>query len=546
MNSIFQSNPKAPNAVDAVLSGDGPQRSSLVWTPPDVLRLTAALGSDWRLLVIWPLAALLAAVVYLIASNPTYTVGAQLMLRPGAELAMPATVSVQTNQPNMGMMTRLEDVTAEVQIMKDPALVQAVVTQLGEDFFFGDDPPQGFFQTVKYYVKSTVAWIKASVRGVLVWIGLLKDLSRSDMVQLMLQRSLEVTHVTRSDMVELSLAYPDPVAGERVLQTFLEVYQTRRTEIFRDQRLPDYFTGRLAEIETRLRETEDRYRETRASLKAWSVVDQRQIAVQRHENLVDQLAIAGVERRETEVRLQEIGRLLAEAPEQVAASTVDSVNPVMADLHRQRIKVKLDLAVERRLRGEGSAQALVLAQQLTELEAFILAEPARVAGDAIMEANPLRERLLSDQSDAEVRLATLRERAATLTAELETLEARLNEVDTAAVDLARMERDLVQLRASQDRFLRGQQEAQIAADLSEARISNLIVVAHPKAGVAPEKPRVSRVLMVVTMGALMVVMGWILLKDALHPRVRSNADIRGVIGPDVIVRAAGERPRGLV
>lgn len=541
MNSSFHPHSTETATVEIAPTDETVARSSLVWTPPDVLRLAAALGSDWRLIVIWPLVALLAAVVYLIASNPTYTIGTQLMLRPGAELAMPATVSVQTNQPNMGVMTRIEDVTAEVQIMRDPALVHAVVMQLGENFFFEDDPPQGFFQTVKYHAKAIVAWIKSSLRGVLVWIGLLNDLSRTDMAELMLQQSLEVTHVTRSDMLELSLAYPDPLAGEQILQTFLAVYQARRAEIYRDQRLPDYFAGKLSEIETRLRATEERYRETRARLKAWSVVDQQQMAVQRHENLVAALSTAGLELRETEVKLQEIGRLLAATPDRVAASRVDSMNPVMSDLHRQRIKVQLDLAVERRLHGEGSAQGLVLAQQLAELDAFILAEPARVAGDSVTAMNPLHERLLSDRSDAELRLATLRERAATQQAEIDALEARLNDVDTAAVDLARMERELVLLRASQDRFLRGQQEAQIASDLSEARISNLIVVAAPKAGVAPDKPRVSRVLMVVMVGALMLVIGWILLKETLHPRVRSNADIRGVIGPDVIVRAAGER-----
>lgn len=539
MNSAFQKRRSEQTAFDT-----NPPRAtpaSLTWTPPDVLRLMAALGGAWRQILLWPLVALVAAVIYLIASNPTYTISAQLMLRPGAELATPATVSVQTNQPNSGGMTRIEDVTAEVQIIKDPALVHAVVAELGEDFFFGDDPPQGFFQTVKHYAKASVAWLKSSARGVLVWIGLLKDLSRDDMAELMLQRALEVTQVTRSDIVELSLAYPDPVAGKVVLDTFLARYQARRAEIYRDTRLPDYFTGQLDGIATRLHETEDRYRDTRARLKAWSVEEQRTITVQRREKLVEALALAAVETQETEARLAEIDRLLAEAPDQVESSLAESTNPVVTDLHRQRIKLQLDLAVERRLRGEGSAQGLVLAQQLAEVDRFLDSEPARVAGDSITQANPIRDRLLADQSDSALKLATLRERSAAQRAELAQLEDRLHEVDAAAVDLARMERDLAQLRASQDRFQRGLQEARIATDLSEARISNLVVLAEPKAGLAPDKPRVSRVLMVVLVGALVMVMGWILLQDALHPRLRANGDIRAIVGPDVIVRAAGER-----
>ncbi len=519
----------------------GGSRTSVIWNPPDFMRLLSALGSRWKTLVTVPVLAVLAAAVYLIASNPTYTVGAQLMLRPGAELAMPATVSVQTNQPNSGGFTRLEDVTAEVQIMKDPALVATATAALGEDFFFGEAPPQTLFQTLKSYAKGAVSDLKAAARGALVSIGLLPELSRMDLVELMLQKSLTINHVTRSDMIEVSLAYPDPVAGEKVLQTFLDAYLARRNEIYADRRVPEYFAAELAVIEGRLVETEDQYRNTRASLKAWSIEEQRDIGVGRREKLIENISSAGTEIAETEARLAGIDAVLKGLPERIESSVAETVNPVVSDLHLQKIKLALDLEVERRLRGEASPQALVLAKQLTELEKFIGAEPQRMAGDLITIANPQREKLLADKTEGELKVATLRKRAETMSVELAALEARLHEVDSAAVDLSRMERTLAQLRDSQQRFARGQEEAQIAANLRDARISNLIVVAQPKAGVAPDKPRVSRVLLIVLMGAMIASAGWILVEDALHPSVRSNADIHKLTGDGVIIRAADEQ-----
>ncbi|MGB8815070.1 MAG: Wzz/FepE/Etk N-terminal domain-containing protein [Paracoccaceae bacterium] len=512
----------------------------VVWTPPDVLRLLAVLGNNLKLLMLTPLVAVLATVIYLLATSPTYTVGAQLMLRPGLEMTPPATISVQSNQPSGSVATRIEDVTAEVQIMKDPALVHEVAMTLGEDFFFGEDPPVTFMQKVKSVVKHTISGTKAALRGALVKIGLLPKLSRMDLIEIVLQRSIEISPVTRSDIIELSLAFPDPRAGEEVLRTFIAVHTARRDAIFRDTRIPDYFDAELKKIEAALSKSEEVYRTTRATLKGWSIDDQRTLGVERRESLLQMIGDTSTEAAVMTARIADIDRQLSDLPARIPSSINELPNPMLNELSLRRVDLQLKLEAERRLTGSRAAQAQNLEEQLATLDGIIAGQPSRVTGDAVTVTNPLHDSMVGARADAELQRAALHQRLETLNQELAKTEARLQGIDTASVQLARMERDLIQLRASQDRFQRGREEARIAADIAGARISNLTVVAQPQAGIAPDKPRVFRLLLIAAIGALMAATGALLLQDALRPRVRGNSDISTLTGGKVIVRAVAE------
>jgi uncharacterized protein involved in exopolysaccharide biosynthesis len=325
-----------------------------------------------------------------------------------------------------------------------------------------------------------------------------------------------------------------------VLNTFLKAYQRRRESIFTDTRAPDYFDQRLAVLGRDLAQAEEDYRAARDRLKAWSVNDQRDIIVTRRENLVQMIADTDMELAAIETQIGAIDGQVATLPERQPSSVSDLANPMRNELVLRRVDAELKLEAERRTGGSRTTQAKNLEDQLALLDNMLAKAPDRVTGEVISVASPLRESLAEQRASAEVEHATLLQRLGTLRDERLEVETRLSEIDQASVVLARMERELTQLRSSEDRFRRGRDDTRIAAELSSARISNLTVVAEPRAGIAPVRPRPLRILMMAAVGSIVVMAGMVLLIDALMPRVRSDSDLIKVAGNGLLVRALPE------
>lgn len=517
--------------------------AQVVWNPPDVLKLLTALISRWPWILIAPLVGIAATICYLLMANPTYEIGAQLMVRFGHELAAPATLSTQPGQQVVPVSKRPEDTTAEVQIMKDPKLVREVVESLGEDYFYGEDVPVTFVQKMKHFAKMSVRNTKELARNILVWIGVLPELTKLDNVVMALQYYISIEHVTRSDIVELKLSYPDPRAGEEILRRFIAAYLAKREQIYRDRQITTFFAGELDKINKALVSAEESYSADRQKLATWSVDEQRALAVQRREKLLRDLQDAQSSIQVTTEQIAELERELTDLPEWVSSSMSQKSNALREALELKRFELKLQAEAEGRRTGTRSSQVQSLTQQIKNLEEYLAGEPARVRGEDVTVPNPLREAILRERSDARLLVATTRKKAETLSHDLAQITAELEALEEAGLTLTRKQRDVERLRLTQQRFQQGNDEARITSEIAAAQISNVAVIAEPMAGVAPATPRVLRLLVMAIGLSVVAACGLILLFDTLRPKIRSNNDILGLVEGGTIVQAVGESGR---
>ncbi len=533
----------AEHAVSPGKGNDAAQPSRHLWTPPDAFRILSALSNNAVWLLIAPILALALTVLYIQISNPSYEIGAQVMVRFGQELAAPPTVSAQSRQQVVPISKRLEDTTAEVQIMKDPELVRLVVEDLGVDFFYAEPEPVTLLQKIKRALSHIVRDIKEGIRSFMVRIGVLPELSRKDRVILYLQSALSIEHVSRSDVIELKLKYPDPELGEEILRRFLKHYFEKREKIYRDDMISAFFAGEIEPIEQALKAAEDEYRATRESLRAWSVEDQRSLRVRRHEALSQELGDTLSAIASAKARLREIEEALARTPEFVPSLSSRHANPMRDQLELKLIDLELQLDSDKRRFGEKSQQVLGLMRKIEELKGRLATEPEIVQNEVVTKSNPLREALKKEKLDTELMISGSEVHAENLRAELAGLEQKLGELDGAGLALMRKLRDVERLRRKYERYQDGLDEARIASAISEANISNVVVIADPDGGVAPVKPRVFRLFVVAILFSLIAASGLILLIDSLRPKIRSNRDIVDQVGERTIVRAVAEKGR---
>ena len=553
MKAIFQH--KDPNRKNTKIplpkgdaSGSTPQEhansmAKNLWTPPDAFRLLTALMSHAIWLVLAPVVAILLTILYVQISNPTYEIGTQIMVRFGQELAAPATVSTQTGQQVIPISKRLEDTTAEVQIMKDPLLIRQVAEELGEDFFYASPEPVTWLQKIKHSVSKFVRNTKEGIRNAMVKIGVLPRLSKMDRVILFLQSSLSVEHVTRSDVIEVKLSYPDPDLGEEILRRFIAKYFEKRELIFRNDLIPEFFNEELTPIKAELKSAEDDYSEAQNRLKAWSVDDQRRLRVQRREELSQQLETTLSTLTVAQERLNRIEQALSQLQEFVPSSLSQHSNPIREELELRLIELELQLGFDIRKFGDKSQQVLGLQKKIEELRAYISDQPQLTRNEDVKKTNPLREAFLAQKLDTELLISTSEVHSQTLRSELARLEKELSDIDGAGLLLVRKLREVERLRRKYDRYQKGLDEARITDAISKASISNVVVIAEPKGGIAPVKPRVTRLLAVAVLFSLALASGLILLIDSLRPKIRNNRDLADCVENGVIVRAIAEKGR---
>jgi uncharacterized protein involved in exopolysaccharide biosynthesis len=521
-----------------------PQMRGGIWTPPDVMRLLAVLAQNLGWLALSAAAGLLATIGWLLITSPTYEIGAQVMVRVGTEMAAPATVSASGTRQIIPMSMRIEDITAEVQIMKDPALVRETVASLGEDFFFGEDPAVTLLQRLKKLVKDAVSDTKEAVRNALVKVGLLPELAPLDRVVLLLQTVLSIEPVTRSDVIELTLLYPDPGAGEAVLRRFLDIYLAKRRDIFLDGRVSDFFAAEVASVDARLLAAEDDLAAFLRDNQAWQIASQIDLAVAGRAALRQDLDAARTTLAVEEERLRQIEADIAGQEAFEPASSSTRRNQVRDELRLKLVELQLEVDAETARSGPRSQQVQSLTDQIARLREIIAAEPERIDDSTVQAANPLLQSLRARQTETRTTLATTLARIDTLTARIAEVEADLERMQRMAALLARKQQDLDRLRVERQAYRQALEEARVAAAVSEARLSNVVVFAEPQGGVAPAKPRLSRTVMIGLVLSLMAASGVILIVDALRPRVRDNADLARLAGPQVMVRAVADARRG--
>jgi uncharacterized protein involved in exopolysaccharide biosynthesis len=509
----------------------------VIWKPPDVFRLLAALAQRLTWLIIAPIIGLGATVGYLLYNGPTYDISALLMVRVGPELAAPATVAPTKNQTMMPIAKTIEDITGEVQIMSNPAIVEQAVEELGVDFFYGEDNAVTFLQKVKKAVKDAIKFIKEGVRGLLIKIGLLPELTKLEMATVLLQRNLSIEHVTRSDVIQLSIGYPDPYLGEAFLAKFIEIYLKQRAEVYDDDRIAGLFERELNAIARELTSAEESYTMLSEENAGWSIEDQRRMVVERREalraDLDDAISTANV----AKVKVAEIDSQLAGLPLLEESSSSTARSNLFDQLRFKEIELVLELEAERNLSGIRSQRVQVLEQQLAQLQATLADVPTYVEDTNVKSVNPLRKSLEIQRADAVLLSEETQKRIEDLGHRVKRVEAELRDIDRASLELARKTRQIERLRTSEIAFQEAMDDARITDLVSAASISNVVIISQPQGSIAPVKPRVLRTFLIAIVFSIIAASGVILVIDAMRPKVRSNTDILAFTDDPTIVRA---------
>ena len=523
---------EAPARMDRM-----PPRSSAVilnWRPPELLRLLAVLWQRWWFIAAMLIAGLAASVGYAMYTGPSYEVGAQIMLQYGPELTPPATASTRADQQPPAPLKRIEDATAEVQILKDPNISLDVVNSLGEDFFYTETEPKTFFQAMKRAVRSVIKSAKILVEETVIALGLRPRLSRLEKAALLVQSEIDIQLINRSEVIELKMFYPERELGVAVLQRYIDAYLARREKVFRNRRIGNFFDTEAKAIKEELNTQEAELIAIRETGGGWRIDTQQQQLVERRNNLLSDKANIDVQMASLRAQLDALNAKIESLPQTIVSSVTNEPNPLLDSLNLRRIELKSQLGSMLRRFGGTAAETEEIKRQLEELDQAIAEAPIMRISVQVVTTNATRDALEREVIGVEQQMISLSGKIEEEDKAIHAVETELKRQENLGLVLRNKEREVDRLRKRYDLYLAGVDQSRIAGEVAAASIFNVSIIAAPSAGLLPASPKLMRLLLVGALLGLAGAIGLLLSFEAVWPRIRSDSDIEDKL-PGVIV-----------
>ncbi|MFO1208209.1 MAG: hypothetical protein U1E40_03200 [Amaricoccus sp.] len=467
--------------------------------------------ADLRFLVRkWALEFLLAVAAILVASllyimlfrGPLFESEARLFVRLSQEQAPPRTLVSMDNATVLTPGT--SDVTSEIDLLLNADLVDRVIETAGLEDALNAPPPPAVtpMQKLKALYKRTSAAVGNLVDTVAYALGVKVRLTTHEALVRQIRSSIGVQNTRGSNVVVLTVRWPDRAVPQALLQQYLDAYTQFRLQAL-EERDDGFFAQQRTEREAHLADVEGQIRDLRTMGGIENLDSQRDL-------LLAELDQARTAERNATDSLHSINARIAalharEAPGGPLVLSNLPENPALKLLDERSVELSVErdrMAQLPHLDGHDLAALDATLASLTEAT-------VRATGD-------YSDQISREREAAAARVGDARKRLATLAGE----EAQWNSLQ--------LERRL-SVSALEDTAKR-LAEAQNARELRRERLSNVTVIQQPSQAALASGVRNVTVLAVGVAFALLAASAWVTLREFLDDRLWRSGDVAGLGG----------------
>ncbi len=440
--------------------------------------------------------------------TPRYVSVAQVMIDPRQNQV------VDIQSVISGLPQDLETIESEIEIIKSRRLAENVIKRLR----LYDDPEfnpglrktaewRKYLQISRYLPDSILEMIQPPQKSVL------SEEQKQDRLRVQIVNSflahLDIDRKGRSRVIEIRYESEQAGLSTRIANTLADVYIVDQLEAKFEatKRATEWLNERVSKLRKAVTDSEravETYRKQSGLLRGRGVT----LATQQISELNSQLIVARTKRAEAEARLSQVLNLLR------TSGGVDSAAEVLSSPLIQR------------LRGQ-EAQTLRRAAELSQ--EFGDKHPKMI--NARAELADLRKKIKSEVDKIvqnlrnEVGVALARER--TLKSNLDSLEARVGNLNTSEVQLRALEREAEANRALYKTFLSRFKETGQQAEIQQA---DARIISRADVPTAPAFPKKNLLYAVAFAGASLLGMMLIFLIEKLDRGFRSMTQIETSTG----------------
>ena len=348
--------------------------------------------------------------------------------------------------------------------------------------------------------------------------------ARAERAARKLAKRLDVQPIKKSNLIAVSYDAPDPQLAAHVLQSLASTYLEKHMEVHRPRGQLYFFDQQTGESRRQLEEAKKKLVDFTESRGVVMAGQQRDLALQRVDELEASYQETQVKMSETEHRVQELYAQLIKLPERSTTLVRTADNPELLralkssllDLELKRTQLLTKFEPNHRLVQE-------VEQQILQAKAAITAERLTPVRDETTDQNPNYEWAKAEMQKAQVEMKGLEAREATTHARLtiyRTLAHQLGEDAIVQDDLTSSE------KAAQENYLlyvKKREEARMGDALDEGGIVNVAIAEQPVVPALPVWPA-GAVVLVGFAAALTSGTAAAFAADYLDPALRTPED----------------------
>jgi uncharacterized protein involved in exopolysaccharide biosynthesis len=472
----------------------------------------------WEFLAVFGTTVLAALAYIMLFRDPVFVSEARLFVRLSQEQTAPRTLVTQQGTTLLTPAT--SDVTSEIDLFLTTDLAFEVIdaARLLDAINTQPPPPETLSGRLKAAYRTASDKLRNAMDEAAYALGVKVRLSPREALLRQLQMSLGVQNSQGSNVVVVSMRWPDREVPKLLLQHYLDAFYKFRLDAFRSSDA-EYFERQMLVSRERMRTIEGRIADLRAVSGIDDVTVQRGILIDAREQARRAFRTAELDLERVRARIAALGARGGASAPLVLADLPE--NPILRLLDERSIALR-----EERLR----------IQSLPSLDGASLS-----ALDQSFEL--LSASTIQSIRDYEARLAT---DLAAAGQEIETLDTRLAALATNEVEWNMLQAELTLAAENYEDNARRLSADRSSDDLRAERISNVVVIQRPTEPSLATGTRNAVVLTVGAVFALLLAASWVVLREALDSRVWRAEDLSGLSGLKLLgmTRAPGRR-RGI-
>jgi uncharacterized protein involved in exopolysaccharide biosynthesis len=424
---------------------------------------------------------------------------------------------------------RKEGVNSEVQILTSPSLIAETVDKFGPDAFaFQPVPPATLLQAVRYYIKSAVRWVKGRGDEMLIALNLKKKLSERDAAIQMLQDDIVVEPEKDSDVITVSLKFPDPQMCEQIINNLLQLYLDRHMNAWRSPAAKGFFGEQLVEYKQRLDELQNVRDRVKSKWNLSAINEQRSLLLKEVNDLNAQIESNNAEMAGFDSQQSMMANRMSALPEQVNAGQVQVQNPSIQSINERIIALQLERAKLNSRYLPDAEPVKKVEDEIRDLQAVLGGEKPTLVGSTTSEINPVRQNFTDGIEQNRVKIVGLEAKNRKLQADAARFNAELRALNSGEDELDSVDRDYKIAQENYTDYSKRVEEGRISDELDTARVSNISILSPASVSLEPVYPRKLLLLGVALGLGLVLGIAVALLLEYMDDSIRKPQDIAAI------------------
>lgn len=357
-----------------------------------------------------------------------------------------------------------------------------------------------------------------------------------------LAKSLVIEPVKKASIIEITYTSDSPDKAAAVLRKLRDLYLEKHVKLHRPPGTFEFFKTQSDQYEQQLRDAEKKFSNFQQSMNVVSLSQQK-----------DQTLLKLTETRsklmETESTLREVGdrivriqqhlktvepRIITQSRTLPNQYSAERLNTMIVELQNKRTQLLTKFRPEDRLVKE-------VDQQIATTRAALQKAVRETAVEQATDLNPLRQTLEAELSRARVDEAGANGRYQTLAGQVQQYQTQLLRLEGVTAEYDDMQRKVKESENNYQLYKKKQEEARIADELDQNKITNVSIAEAPVQPQLPAKPNRLLNLGLGLFLGLLLSLGSVITVELLRETVSTPRELEAMLDGPVLASLPKDR-----